>query len=135
MSMPSVALASQPTPIEPLARLANTLGPDCPKLFIKRDDLLSFAMGGNKVRKMQMVAAEASASGADTLITCGAVQSNHARVTAAAGSALGLTVGLVLNGTPPASPTGNALLDRTFGAEIRYVATRDERVPAMEQMA
>src|SRR5262245_51203854 len=98
MSMPSVALASQPTPVESLARLANTLGPDCPRLFIKRDDLLSFGMGGNKVRKMQMVAAEAMAAGADTLITCGGVQSNHARVTAATGSALGLKVRLVLNG-------------------------------------
>lgn len=135
MSLPCVPLASQPTPVESLARLASTLGSACPKLFIKRDDLLSFAMGGNKVRKMQMVAAEAVAAGADTLITCGAVQSNHARVTAAAGSALGLKVGLVLNGTPPASPRGNALLDRIFGADIRYVSTRAERAPAMEKMA
>ena len=135
MSLPSVALASQATPVESLARLASTLGPGSPKLFIKRDDLLSFAMGGNKVRKMQMVAAEAVAAGADSLITCGALQSNHARVTAAAGSALGLKVALVLNGAPPASATGNLLLDRTFGAEIRYVSTREERAPAMEQMA
>src|SRR5947207_5149806 len=89
MSMPIVSLAPEPTPVEPLTRLAAALGPDGPKLFIKRDDLLSFGLGGNKVRKMQAVAAEARAAGADTLITCGGVQSNHARVTAAAGAALG----------------------------------------------
>ena len=68
---------------------------------MKRDDLLSFGLGGNKVRKMQTVAAEAGAAGCDTLITCGGMQSNHARVTAAAGAALGLRVILVLNGAPP----------------------------------
>src|SRR5437773_1964840 len=118
-----------------MARLRATLGPACPRLFIKRDDLLPFAMGGNKVRKMQTVAAEAIAAGADTLITCGGVQSNHARTTAATGAALGLHVVLILNGEPPARPTANALLDTLFGAEIRYVATRDERAPAMEAAA
>lgn len=102
---------------------------------MKRDDLLSFALGGNKVRKLQTVAAEALEEGADTLVTCGGVQSNHARVTAAAGAALGLRVVLVLSGEPPARPTANVLLDQLFGAEVRHVATRADRAPMMEAVA
>ena len=90
MSLPAVPLAPHATPVDELTRLAAALGAASPRLFIKRDDLLSFGCGGNKVRKMQTVVAEARAAGADTLITCGGVQSNHARVTAAAGAALGL---------------------------------------------
>jgi L-cysteate sulfo-lyase len=135
MSLPSVPLAPHPTPIDELVRLREALGPSCPQLFMKRDDLLSFAMGGNKVRKMQLVAAEAIASGADTLITCGGMQSNHARVTAAVGASLGLGVTLVLNGTPQEVATGNARLDRLFGATIHPVASRDERDPAMARIA
>jgi D-cysteine desulfhydrase family pyridoxal phosphate-dependent enzyme len=135
MSLPSVTLAPHQTPIDSLARLSAHLGPASPRLFIKRDDLLSFGMGGNKIRKLQTTLADAAAAGADTLITCGGVQSNHARATAAAGAALGFHVVLVVNGAPSATPTGNARLDRLFGAEIRYVATRDQRVPMMEQAA
>jgi 1-aminocyclopropane-1-carboxylate deaminase/D-cysteine desulfhydrase-like pyridoxal-dependent ACC family enzyme len=135
MSLPIVPLAPHATPIDELARLRAALGPGCPQLFMKRDDLLSFAMGGNKVRKMQLVASEAVASGADTLITCGGVQSNHARVTAAAGAALGLDVVLVLNGTPQDVATGNARLDRLFGATIHAVGSRQDRDPAMARIA
>jgi 1-aminocyclopropane-1-carboxylate deaminase/D-cysteine desulfhydrase-like pyridoxal-dependent ACC family enzyme len=135
MSLPVVPLTSEVTPVTPLMRLADTLGPDCPRLFMKRDDLLPFGLGGNKVRKMQAVAAEAIAAGADTLITCGGLQSNHARVTAAAGAVLGLEVELVLNGTPPGAPTGNTRLDHLFGATIHYAATREDRAPMMEDVA
>ena len=135
MSLPSVPLAPHVTPIDELIRLRAALGPNCPRLFIKRDDLLSFGMGGNKVRKMQTVAAEAMSAKADTLITCGGLQSNHARVTAAAGSALGLRVVLVVNGVPQSRPTANALLDQLFGADVRYVASRDERAPMMASVA
>ena len=135
MSLPIVSLAPHPTPVDELTRLRAALGPRAPRLLMKRDDLLSFAMGGNKVRKMQAVAAEARAAGADVLITCGGVQSNHARVTAAAGAALGLDVVLVLNGTAPAKATANTLLDRLFGAEIRFVPSRDARAPTMEAVA
>lgn len=135
MSLPSVALAPHVTPIDELTRLRAALGPDCPRLFMKRDDLLSFAMGGNKVRKMQAVAAEALAAKADALITCGGLQSNHARVTAATGAALGLRVVLVVNGEPQSRPTANALLDRLFGAEVRYVASRGARIPMMASVA
>ena len=135
MSKPAVQLAGHRTPVDRLTRLERLLGPDCPRLLMKRDDLLSFALGGNKVRKLQMIAAEASSAGADTLITCGAVQSNHARVTAATGAVLGWRVVLVLSGTPPETPVGNVRHDRLFGAELRFVTHRIERDEAMDVAA
>ena len=135
MSCPFVTLAPHPTPIDELPRLRAALGRDAPRLLMKRDDLLSFGMGGNKVRKMQAVAAEAIAAGADALITCGGVQSNHARVVAAAGAVLGMRVVLVLNGNPPAAAIGNYKLDRLFGAEVRLVHRREDRAPGMEAAA
>ena len=103
MAMPAVTLAPHVTPVDDLVRLRAALGPQAPRILVKRDDLLSFGLGGNKVRKMQTVAAEARAAGADTLITAGGLQSNHCRVTAAAGAALGMRVVLVLNGEAPAA--------------------------------
>lgn len=135
MSLPRVTLAPHPTPIDTLARLRSVLGPSCPALHMKRDDLLSFGMGGNKVRKLQTVLAEAMAAGADTLITCGGLQSNHCRATAAAGSALGMRVVLVVNGVAQDRPTGNALLDQLFGADVRYTSSREERASTMEAVA
>lgn len=132
--LPAIALASGPSPVEELQNLRKALGGG-PRLLIKRDDTLSFAFGGNKVRKMQLVAADAVAQGADTLITSGGVQSNHARVTAAAAARLGMHCILVVNGTPPDKASANALLDRLLGAEIRYVARREDRAPAMEEAA
>jgi len=135
MSLPVAPIGGDATPVTPLDRLAGALGPECPRLLMKRDDLLPFGLGGNKVRKMQTVAAEAMAAGADTLITCGGVQSNHARVTAAAGAALGLKVEVVLNGTAAKVPSGNARLDELFGATLHYVSGREERAPAMDSLA
>jgi 1-aminocyclopropane-1-carboxylate deaminase/D-cysteine desulfhydrase-like pyridoxal-dependent ACC family enzyme len=133
--LPSIPLAPEPTPVSELPRLRSALGPDCPRLLMKRDDLLSFGQGGNKVRKMQTVAAEAQRAGADLLITCGGVQSNHARVTAAVAAVLGMKAVLVANGAPQQLVTGNARLDALYGAEVRYVSARDERVSAMEAAA
>jgi 1-aminocyclopropane-1-carboxylate deaminase/D-cysteine desulfhydrase-like pyridoxal-dependent ACC family enzyme len=121
VKLPTVPLAPGPTPIEELARLRRALGGG-PKLLVKRDDAIPFAFGGNKVRKMRYVAADALSAGADTLITSGGVQSNHARVTAAAATCLGMRCILVVNGEAPARPSANALLDRLLGAEIRHVA-------------
>lgn len=135
LSVASIPLAPFPTPIQELHRLRAALGPRCPRLLMKRDDLLAFGAGGNKVRKMQTVAAEAIAGRYDTLITCGGVQSNHARVTAATGAALGLRVILVANGAKPAALTGNARLNALFGADVRYVASREDRAPAMAVIA
>ena len=135
LALPTIPLAPEPTPIQPLIRFGAALGKPAPKLFIKRDDLLSFGLGGNKVRKIQLVAAEARSGGADTLITCGGVQSNHARVTAAAGATLGMDVVLVLSGSPPADATGNLLLSQLFGAKVHFVESRADRVPAMNAIA
>jgi 1-aminocyclopropane-1-carboxylate deaminase/D-cysteine desulfhydrase-like pyridoxal-dependent ACC family enzyme len=133
-SLPSVPFAPAPTPVEEMTRLRGALGGG-PRLLVKRDDAIGFAFGGNKVRKMRLVAADALARQADTLITCGGVQSNHARVTAAAAARLGLRCILVANGAAPARPTANALLARLLGAEIRYVQTREARAIEMEAAA
>ncbi len=133
-AIPRVPLAHYPTPVEELTRLRDALGGG-PRLLIKRDDAISFGFGGNKVRKVELVAAQALADGADTLITTGGGQSNHARATAAAAAKLGMRCVLVLNGTPPPAMTGNALLDTMFGAELRYVERREDREPAMHAVA
>jgi 1-aminocyclopropane-1-carboxylate deaminase/D-cysteine desulfhydrase-like pyridoxal-dependent ACC family enzyme len=133
-AVPRAALAHYPTPVEDLARFRAALGA-APRLLVKRDDAISFGFGGNKVRKVELVAAQAIAEGADTLITTGGGQSNHARATAAAAAKLGLKCVLVLNGTPPPRPTGNALLDTMFGAELHYVERREDRAPAMRDIA
>jgi 1-aminocyclopropane-1-carboxylate deaminase/D-cysteine desulfhydrase-like pyridoxal-dependent ACC family enzyme len=131
---PSLPLLASPTPVEPLPRLAARLGGG-PRLFIKRDDAIPFGFGGNKVRKLALVAAQARAENADTLITAGGVQSNHARATAAAAARLGMRAVLVANGTPPARKTANALLDELLGAEVVYVGSREERMPKVQELA
>ena len=133
-SLEPLPLAPYVTPVEELSRLRRALGGG-PRLLVKRDDAIPFAFGGNKVRKMRLVGAEALAQGADTLITSGGVQSNHARVTAATAATLGMQCVLVVNGAASARPTANALLDVLLGARIEYVATRGERAPAMEAIA
>src|SRR5439155_19364917 len=112
---PSVPLLASPTPVEPLTRLSSRLGSG-PRLFIKRDDAIPFGFGGNKVRKLALVAAQAKAEGADTLITAGGVQSNHARATAAAAAKLGMRAILVANGAPPRRPTAPPLPHPLLGA-------------------
>src|SRR5829696_8202105 len=138
-SLPIVPLAAFPTPVEELLNLRGMLSArgtaTIPRLLVKRDDAIAFAFGGNKVRKMQLVAADALKCGADTLITSGGVQSNHARVTAAAAAKLGMKSVIVVNGRAPKRPTANALLDRLLGAEIRYVAERSLRAPEMDAAA
>jgi 1-aminocyclopropane-1-carboxylate deaminase/D-cysteine desulfhydrase-like pyridoxal-dependent ACC family enzyme len=131
---PSLPFVQAPTSVEPMLRLQTALGGG-PRLFIKRDDGIPFGFGGNKVRKLALVAARAVADGADTLITAGGVQSNHARATAAAAAKLGLRAVLVANGEPPARLTANALLDDLLGAEVVYVPTREDRVPKMIEVA
>jgi D-cysteine desulfhydrase len=131
---PLLPLVPAPTLVEPLARLRDRLGGG-PRLLIKRDDAIAFGFGGNKIRKLALVAAQAQAEGADTLITAGGVQSNHARATAAAAAKLGMRAILVVNGAAPDRPTANALLDRLLGADLVYVASRAERTPTMAALA
>lgn len=127
-AVPRVRLAALPTPLQEAARLRAALGgaARCPRLLIKRDDLTGLALGGNKARKLEFLVADALAHGADTLVTTGAVQSNHARMTAAAACAAGLRCVLVLTArTANPAPEGNLLLDRLYGAEVRYVEAID----------
>ena len=123
---PSLPLVPSATIVEPLPRLLAQLGGG-PRLLIKRDDAIPFGFGGNKVRKLALVAARARADGADTLVTAGGVQSNHARATAATAAKLGMRAVLVANGHAPHPLTANALLDDLLGAEVIYVASREVR--------
>src|SRR5437867_8682095 len=107
---PTLPFVPTPSVVEPLPRLSAVLGGG-PRLLIKRDDAIPFGFGGNKVRKLAFVAARARDEGADTLITAGGVQSNHARATAAVAAKLGMRAVLIANGTPAARPSANALLD------------------------
>jgi D-cysteine desulfhydrase/L-cysteate sulfo-lyase len=121
-------LITAPTPLERLDRLRDALGGG-PRIWIKRDDLTGFALGGNKARKLEYLVAQARQEGADTLITVGAAQSNHARQTAAAAAKAGLGSTLVVRVPQGASveyrTSGNVLLDRLFGAELVLVDETD----------
>lgn len=122
--IPRIHLAHLPTPIEPLPRLSAFLqGPD---IYIKRDDQTGLALGGNKTRKLEFLMAEALSQGAKTLLSAGAVQSNHCRQVAAAAARFGLGCTLVLFGDPPQYAEGNYLLDQLLGAEVVFI-TRDQR--------
>jgi len=119
-TIPHIKIAQLPTPVEILPRLTTVLGG--PKILVKRDDLTGLAFGGNKTRKLEYLLAEAQAHGARTIITAGAVQSNHCRQTAAACARLNFKCILVLSGDKPATATGNLLLDRLFNAEIIWTS-------------
>lgn len=121
--IPRIKLAHLPTPLEEAKRLAEKYS--FKKLLIKRDDLTGFAGGGNKARKLEYDFAEIICGGYDVVITAGGVQSNHARMTAAAARKLGLDIKLVLGGPDFKKYEGNLLLDVLFGAEIRYLVNDD----------
>jgi len=123
-ALPEVNLGFFPTPLHPLPRLSQAL--EGPELWVKRDDLTGLATGGNKTRKLRLLVADALSQGADTLVTGGAIQSNHARQTAAAAAQFGLNCHLVLRGTPPELPTGNLLLDYLLGANVHWVPDKEE---------
>ena len=135
---PRVSLAHLPTPLEFLPRLTDHLGG--PKIFVKRDDCTGLGTGGNKTRKLEFLMAEARNLGATTVITQGAVQSNHARQTAAAAARLGLKCELVfetrVEGASDAYlQSGNVLLDKMFGARIRTVAKGTDMTAALDAVA
>jgi L-cysteate sulfo-lyase len=134
-ALPAEPLFAPPTALDEATHLRAALGPAAPRIFVKRDDAIPFGFGGNKVRKLCLVAAEARACGADTLITVGGVQSNHMRATASAATRLGMRCVLVANGARPEPPRANALLDALLGAELHYVSSRDERAPTMQALA
>ncbi|MDP8916543.1 MAG: D-cysteine desulfhydrase [Pseudomonadota bacterium] len=127
-----------PTPLEPLPRLSEHLGG--PEIWIKRDDLLGLAAGGNKTRKLEFLVADALAQGADTLITVGAVQSNHCRLTLAAAAKEGLRCRLLLEERVPGSydpkGTGNNFLFELLGAEaIRVLPAGADLAQALQAEA
>jgi len=117
-----VDLAHTPTPFQPLTRVSKKLGIE---FYIKRDDCTGADLTGNKVRKLEFLLADALSEGCDTVLTCGAAQSNHARATAIAAAQLGLTSRLLLRTSDPANPPpieGNILLDLLVGAEIVWIS-------------
>ncbi len=118
-----IHLANLPTRIEKLERLSKALGG--PEIHMKRDDQTGMELSGNKVRKLEYSVKEAIDNGCDYLITCGGLQSNHCRATAAAAVKLGMKCCLVLRGKDSSLPVGNLLLDRLLGAEIRFVTAEE----------
>jgi 1-aminocyclopropane-1-carboxylate deaminase/D-cysteine desulfhydrase-like pyridoxal-dependent ACC family enzyme len=123
------ALATLPTPLE--------VGPELPggaRLLVKRDDLTGLGGGGNKARKLEFLCGAALADGAQALVTVGAAQSNHCRMTAAAGAKVGLEVHLVLSGDEPGpgGATGNQLLSSLFGAQLHYTGAADHHWGELE---
>lgn len=134
---PRVRLAHLPTPLEPLPRLSEALGID---LWIKRDDCTGLAGGGNKTRKLEFLLGDAFEQNADTLVTQGAVQSNHVRQTAAAAAAHGLKCEVILEertGSKAIDYTrnGNVLLDHLFGATVRSVPGGSDMPAELEKTA
>lgn len=125
--LPRARLATLPTPLE-----RGPLLPGGTRLWMKRDDLTGLGMGGNKVRKLEFLCGAAVADGARCLVTVGAAQSNHCRMTAAAGAVLGLEVHLVLSGDRPETATGNQLLSALFGANFHYTGAEDSHWGELE---
>ena len=130
---PRLNLGMYPTPIEELPRLREALGGG-PRLYIKRDDYTGPGFGGNKVRKLEYVFAEAQRLGVSAVLTIGNIRSNHARVTAAIAAKLGIECHLILNGSAKDLPASR-YLDELYGAEIHSVVSADKRVPAMRRIA
>lgn len=131
MTISRLNFAHLPTPIEELPRLSDHLAG--PRILIKRDDQTGLAFGGNKTRKLEFLVAEARDQGAQTLISGGALQSNHCRQTAAAAARFGLDCILVLSGEMPEYASANLILDQLFGAEIVTVADRAYRDRTLQE--
>lgn len=121
LGFPSVKLTHLPTPFEEAPRFARAIGG--PRIFIKRDDMTSLSLGGNKARKLEFLLGEAVALGCDCVVTCGGPQSNHARMTAGAARKYGLDPVLVLDGHDPGYRQGNLLLDHILGSDIVFAGS------------
>lgn len=115
-------LANLPTPIEKLTKISELLDKN---VYIKRDDYTGLEFSGNKIRKLEFSVKDAINKGANHLITCGAIQSNHARATAVVAAKLGLGCTLILKGNETDDLDGNYFLDKLFGAEISFVSADD----------
>lgn len=126
-ALPRCHLATLPTPLERGPQL-----PGGPRLWVKRDDLTGLGVGGNKARKLEFLCGEALAAGADSLVTVGAGQSNHCRMTAAAGARLGIETHLVLSGERSPRLEGNQLLADLFGAHLHFTGVPASHWGALE---
>jgi len=126
-SFPRFPLTKTPTPLTRARNLELVLGPGCPRIYLKRDDMTGLAFGGNKARKLEYVLAHAIGCGSTVLITEGSVQSNHARLTAAAATVAGLKSVLVLDAGHGAEAQGNLFLDRLMGADVHIVPEQSDR--------
>jgi len=134
-TIPRFPLATLPTPLHEAHRLREALGgPErCPRILIKRDDLTGLALGGNKARKLEFLIADALRKGATAVITTGAVQSNHARMTAAAARLAGLRCSLVLTtGVEDPPIQGNLLLDHLLQADVHLVPAPPDKSLAVD---
>ena len=135
---PRIRLGHLPTPIEPMPNLSKALGG--PRLWIKRDDCTGLSTGGNKTRKLEFLMADAQSQSADTVITQGATQSNHARQTAAAAARLGMACHILLEDRtgsrdPQYELNGNVLLDRLHGASVSKRPGGADMAAEMERLA
>ena len=121
-SFPRIPLGIFPTPVHKLENISRLLGRN---IYIKRDDLTGIGLGGNKVRKLEFLLADAKAQGAEVVFTTGGAQSNHAMLTAAAAGKLGMKAILVLKKRGVTDCVGNQLLEALMGTEVRFVDTDD----------
>jgi len=130
-----IGIGNFPTPFEEMPKLRRELGQECPKLYIKRDDLTGLALGGNKVRKLDYLLVEALRARADVIVTTCGIQSNWARQTVASATKLGMKTVLILRTAqfkrPPRIYDGNLLLDHILGAHVRFVQMRIDEDPAL----
>ncbi len=126
-----ISIANLPTRIEKLENFSKEMGIN---IYIKRDDQTGSEISGNKIRKLEYAIKEAVDMGCDTLITCGGIQSNHARATAAAGKKLGLSSVLVLRSNETPKLEGNYFIGKLLGADIRIISSDDYRDRRMEIM-
>jgi 1-aminocyclopropane-1-carboxylate deaminase/D-cysteine desulfhydrase-like pyridoxal-dependent ACC family enzyme len=137
-ALPRFGLIDGPSPLAPLRRFSAALGGGA-EIWIKREDLLPLAFGGNKLRNLEFLVGAALTEGAETLITSGRRWSNHCRLTAAAGARAGVAVHLALTGPPPAAGDEgpNQVLDEMLGATVRFTTTGDraERAALVETIA
>ncbi len=130
-----IKLANMPTKIEKLERFSKMLGG--PNIYIKRDDQTGLEVSGNKIRKLEFTAKDAINKGANVLITCGGIQSNHCRATAAVAARLGIKSVLVLRGSSNIESDGNLFIDKLLGADIRFITAeeyKNSRSEIMEQI-
>lgn len=123
--LPRLALAEYPTPLIKARRLRGIIGG--PEVWFKRDDLISFGLGGNKIRGLEVIVADALAKGADTLVTGAGVQSNHVRATAAAAACCGLQCTAVYWGQAPDVVEGNYRVTKMLGARVRFTGDTERR--------